>query len=241
MAPRYPLQARATLRPARQAARLPASVQPAPAVVENLSQAGAFVATNQPFAEGDSVELEVVLPQGVLAATGVVARKDARGVGLRFDARPEAERAIASAVRGIASRRRRVLVVNEDDDARRTLAEALEARGFAVVTVGDGLSGLRALSSDIVSVDAVVTHLAPRMDGEEFVRRLRQAGGHAALAIVVVDSAASAERLRGAGVDGVFAKEARPEAIAAAVDRAAELRRRGALSAAPAIALAARG
>ncbi|MBC8008782.1 MAG: response regulator transcription factor [Burkholderiales bacterium] len=67
----------------------------------------------------------------------------------------------------------KVLIVEDEDDLRSTLADSLREHGYAVDASADGEEGLyRALESDY---DAVVLDLMlPGIDGWEVLRRLRQ-------------------------------------------------------------------
>ncbi|MCK6491552.1 MAG: response regulator [Planctomycetes bacterium] len=64
----------------------------------------------------------------------------------------------------------RILLAEDEDDARTLLAEGLERRGFAVVAAADGAAAADLLDG---SFDAVVTDLVmPRLDGLELLRRV---------------------------------------------------------------------
>jgi CheY-like chemotaxis protein len=118
--------------------------------------------------------------------------------------------------------RRRALVVDDDELARRVLETLLRRNGFQVRTENDGLAGLRALVDEILDLDVVVTDFRmPGLNGEELVRRIRESGGERDVGIVVVSGCAPDEaRLRAIGVDAVVGKSDGIDAIAAAVDQA---------------------
>jgi DNA-binding response OmpR family regulator len=66
-----------------------------------------------------------------------------------------------------------VLVIDDEDAARRAVAEGLRELGWEVLEAGDGLSGLEAAIQgrpDVVLLDL----LLPGLEGEEVLRRLRQ-------------------------------------------------------------------
>lgn len=66
----------------------------------------------------------------------------------------------------------KVMVVDDEDLAVKSLAEILQRRGYEVFTAGDGLSALELYRSN--PVDAVITDLTmPRMGGKEMIRHLR--------------------------------------------------------------------
>jgi CheY-like chemotaxis protein len=69
--------------------------------------------------------------------------------------------------------RRRILLVEDNEAACRSLARLLEAKGFVVTTVQDGASALRALK-DGRPPDFLLTDLQlPDIDGREVARHAR--------------------------------------------------------------------
>jgi two-component system OmpR family response regulator len=88
----------------------------------------------------------------------------------------------------------RVLVIEDEPDLRRGLAQALREEGYAVDEAGDGEDGLyKALSWEY---DAVVLDLMlPRLDGWEVLRRLRQKRKTPVLVLTARDGVS--DRVRG--------------------------------------------
>ncbi|MDF1634887.1 ATP-binding protein [Mycoplana sp. MJR14] len=89
--------------------------------------------------------------------------------------RPQSLLEPASRIRGYAGRRRSILVVDDNEDHRKLMAETLSPLGFNVLTAGDGgecLALTEALRPDLFLVDISM----PGMSGWELVERLRQAG-----------------------------------------------------------------
>ena len=73
---------------------------------------------------------------------------------------------------GAQSRAMRVLVVDDSERVRKTLATGLKARGMAVETAADGaeaLSLLNGLSFDLIVLDLMM----PRMDGTQVLQALK--------------------------------------------------------------------
>lgn len=71
---------------------------------------------------------------------------------------------------------RTVLVVDDREDVRETIAEDLEESGFRVITAGDGVEGWRCFRD--VRPDAVISDLRmPREDGLGLLRRVRSVSG----------------------------------------------------------------
>jgi uncharacterized protein (TIGR02266 family) len=198
--------------------------------IENLSQGGAFIRSSHPHPVGSSVALDFRLPNGAeLKATAVVAFASANGMGVRFTLDPESEATLQAAIAHITARARRALVVDDDALVRRMLADALADRGFEVITGTDGQDGLRVLSEELLALDLLVTDVhMPEMDGEQFVKMIRRAGGEADLAIVVVSGKMEPglePRLEAAGADAVLDKALGPELVAQAADAVLERKR----------------
>ncbi len=220
-APRYSVRARATVRRltdggaaggsavARLAYASPEDL--AEDWVENLSQGGAFVRTRERLTVGSRIRLALELPGGaVVEAPGTVVHGNERGVGVRFTLDAVGEDQLAEAVAQLVTRRRRALVVDDDLLARRMLGDVLVSRGFEVIAAGDGASGLRVLSEELLDLDLLVTDLRmPYFDGERLLRLIREAGGERDLAILVVTSGVDdglERRLLEAGADAVVEK-----------------------------------
>jgi CheY-like chemotaxis protein len=198
--------------------------------VANLSQGGAYVHTAQPRAIGTRVMLEMLLPGGVqleAPATVVFARED--GMGVKFELDPAGNETLSAVIARISARPRRALVVDDDGMVRRMLADALGARGFEVLTASDGASGLQIVVEEVLTLDLLITDLKmPNLDGETFVRTIRQAGGESELAIVVITGSPEPgmeKRLETTGADTVLDKALGPELIAQASDAVLERKR----------------
>lgn len=72
-----------------------------------------------------------------------------------------------------AGRRHRVLVVEDDDEVRRVIAESLDLLGCSVVQAADGFAGLAALDGarpDLLVVD----YAMPNMNGAAFIAQARE-------------------------------------------------------------------
>jgi CheY-like chemotaxis protein len=73
-----------------------------------------------------------------------------------------------------ATRRGRILLVEDNEAASRGLARLLEAQGFEVTTVSDGESALRALDAS-PPPDVLLTDMQlPDLDGRELALHARQ-------------------------------------------------------------------
>jgi CheY-like chemotaxis protein len=198
--------------------------------LENLSQSGAFVRTARPAAVGERVRIGLRLPGGeAFSAPAVVAMASGDGMGVRFDLDEAGELKLAAAIAHLSARARRALVVDDDAVVRRMLQEALQQRGFEVLTADDGRAGLSLVAEELLALDLLVTDVRMRkMDGETFIRTIRRAGGEADLAIVAVTGGLEGElerRLQRDGADAVLDKALGPELIAQAADAVVERKR----------------
>lgn len=96
--------------------------------------------------------------------------------------------------------RRRVLVVDDENDAAVTLKELLELYGHETEVVGDGPAALvmaRTFHPDVVLLDLGL----PRMDGYEVARRLREEHGARLRLMAITGYQRDTERLERAGFD----------------------------------------
>jgi two-component system response regulator MprA len=69
----------------------------------------------------------------------------------------------------------RVLLVDDDEGLRRSIARALQFEGYAVELAGDGVEALEFFADGLEPPDAVILDvLMPRMDGLATCRRIRE-------------------------------------------------------------------
>lgn len=198
--------------------------------VENLSQGGAFIRTSSPPPVGTRLTLQMRLPGSVeLEAPAEVVFVGNQGMGVKFELDEAADQKLAAVIARISARPRRALVVDDDRLARRMLSDALESRGFEVVTARDGAEGLHTIAEQLLTLDVLVTDARmPGMDGETFVRTIRRQGGESELAILVASAGADAAleaAMASAGADAVVDKSVGPELVAQAADAALERKR----------------
>jgi CheY-like chemotaxis protein len=140
---------------------------------------------------------------------------------VRAGERAPAGPAIDAAGIGDALRGLRVLVVDDEGDARDLLAAMLEGAG-ATVTVarsaGDALQALAGRPADVLLSDLAM----PRGDGYELMREVRARGLADGLVAVALSARArpeDRERARAAGFHAHVAKPVEPEALAATLRR----------------------
>lgn len=85
-----------------------------------------------------------------------------------------------------AHKRVTVLLVEDDDDARESVAEVLSDEGFDVLTARDGVEALEQLDKSPAPSALVLDLALPRMDGREVLRRLRERESLADLPVCVL-------------------------------------------------------
>ncbi len=195
--------------------------------IANLSHGGALIRTARAYAVGARLDLHLRLPNGEHVCVGAtVVRGMPDGVGVEFALDAHTDEALSAAMTAMPGRARRVLVVNDDDLARRMLTDALDARGIECITAADGTAGLRALAEELLSLDAVITDIhMPGLSGVAFIQIVRTAGGERDLPIVAVGaSPADALRAVTAGADAVLLVGADPKRAVAVAEESIEAR-----------------
>jgi CheY-like chemotaxis protein len=142
---------------------------------------------------------------------------------LRFPSRPgpPAGAVAAASEKAPPERPRRLLVVEDNLDARQTLRTLLETLGHEVDEAADGEAGVAAALErrpDLVFVDIGL----PRLDGYEVARRLRAANlGSRLVALTGYGRDDDVQRARDAGFDEHLLKPATLEQLRAAIDASA--------------------
>jgi CheY-like chemotaxis protein len=82
-----------------------------------------------------------------------------------------------------------VLVVEDDQELREMMRDALELNGYAVVTAADGQDALDEISGIANLCLVILDLLMPVMNGWDFVERMRQRAELASIPVVVHSSA----------------------------------------------------
>jgi signal transduction histidine kinase/ActR/RegA family two-component response regulator len=141
---------------------------------------------------------------------------------LRFPSPPALATApaVAGERRGKLEQPHRVLIIEDNVDARQTLRALLETFGHEVHEAGDGEAGVAtalALRPDVVLVDIGL----PRLDGYEVARRLRQAPARMRLvALTGYGRDDDVRRASEAGFDEHLLKPASADRLRAAIEGA---------------------
>lgn len=196
----------------------------------NLSQGGAFIRSSQPQPVGSQLMLEIWLPGSVTLKTPAnVVYTNETGMGVKFELDSAGSETLSAVIARISARPKRALVVDDDLVVRKMMTKALQERGYEVLTANDGTTGIEIVTEELLSLDLLVTDVnMPNMDGEAFVRTIRQAGGENELAIVVITAnlePGMGPRLQKVGADVVLQKTLGPKVIAQAADEALERKR----------------
>lgn len=118
-------------------------------------------------------------------------------------------------------RAKRILIVEDDSDQQQILRLVLEKEGYEVAFAGNGAEGLEQASR--VKPDLIITDLMmPKMDGNEFVARLRETpeiSGMKILVLTVIDNADAEHKLLTTGADDYCAKTVRRDVLLKRIER----------------------
>ncbi|MGE5245692.1 MAG: GAF domain-containing protein [Betaproteobacteria bacterium] len=183
---------------------------------------GLFIAQHLVQAQGGTIEVNSEGPGH--GTTFTVCLPIARApeatprVPARHDVLPLPAPAIGPPLTGL-----RVLLVDDEPDAREVMASALETRGATVISAGSADDALQMLAS--AQVDVVLADIAmPDKDGYELIREIRRLPSHLArIPAAAVTAFASAEDQRQALAAGYQKHLAKPVPPAALVEAVAEL------------------
>lgn len=114
---------------------------------------------------------------------------------------------------------RTVLVVDDDEDIRTIVAEALEEAGYTVETANGGVQALERVAHG--APDAIILDIwMPTLDGFDFVRTLRASDATRNLPVVAMSAAYPERAALDIGVQEFVAKPFEVSALLAAVERA---------------------
>ena len=186
----------------------------------------------EPFVQGEQtldraqggLGLGLALVHRLAALHGgtLVADSAGPGQGSCFTLRlPRAEapaRAVALAGLGGAQRSRRLLVVDDEADARESLCALLEMEGHQVTAAADGPAALAALARARPEI-ALVDIGLPGMDGYELARRAKAvARGVPLIAVTGYGQREDREQARAAGFDAHLTKPFSYEELLRAID-----------------------
>lgn len=112
---------------------------------------------------------------------------------------------------------RPVLVVDDDDDIRESLCEALTEEGYEVVTAANGREALEAIEHMQGRPLILLDLLMPVMNGWEVLEALKNARSD--VPVVVLSAAADAARVLESGAIGFLAKPVRLERLLTVIEQ----------------------
>ena len=113
-----------------------------------------------------------------------------------------------------------VLIVDDNDDARETLGDALGAFGFTVHTAWSGEDALRHFRQGVLPCVVVLDLRMPGMDGWALWDRMRIDQQLSHIPVIMVSGYPEEERFaRDRAVPAFFVKPAPLDALTAAIDR----------------------
>src|SRR5262245_48897904 len=128
------------------------------------------------------------------------------------------------AIPPVATKRGRVLVVEDQNDAAASLVTLLDLHGFTPLSVAAGTAAVAAIN--VLEPDAVLLDLGlPGVDGEEVAKRVLTLPTDLRPRVVVLtarDDAAARDRLLGLGVEAYLVKPAEPAVLIACVRKATQ-------------------
>ena len=111
-----------------------------------------------------------------------------------------------------------VLIVEDDDDIRFVLRDALELEGYQVVMAANGLEGIERLNDGCAPAAILLDQNMPVMDGEKFLELKSRAQSFAMIPVVVL----SATPLRSTNhqIEAFLEKPVETEALFSAIKKA---------------------
>ena len=115
---------------------------------------------------------------------------------------------------------RTVLVVDDEDDIRKTIAKLIEKRGHRVFTAADGRAALIAMETD-VKIDLVILDIMmPEMDGYETLAEMHERNYGEIPVIMLTAKATDRDMMKGyrVGADYYITKPFKNEMLLNTVD-----------------------
>jgi CheY-like chemotaxis protein len=99
-----------------------------------------------------------------------------------------------------------IMVIDDDEDIREMLRIVLEVSGYSVETVADGAEGWDHLAAGPLPSLIILDLMMPRMDGEQFISKLRASAQPNIPVIIMSGQNGATERARDVHADAVLMK-----------------------------------
>jgi two-component system, sensor histidine kinase and response regulator len=116
------------------------------------------------------------------------------------------------------SSRRRILIAEDNENARLILTDLCRMFGYEVEAVGHGLAAVEASAAGSYDVILMDCHM-PVLDGFDATRRIRATEGGARPVIIAVTGDGNRDDCIAAGMDDYLTKPVRPQLLRAALSR----------------------
>jgi len=116
------------------------------------------------------------------------------------------------------SSRRRILIAEDNENARLILTDLCRMFGYEVEAVGHGLAAVEAFAAGSFDVILMDCHM-PVLDGFDATRRIRATDGGNRPVIIAVTGDGNRDDCIAAGMDDYLTKPVRPQLLRAALTR----------------------
>jgi two-component system, sensor histidine kinase and response regulator len=116
------------------------------------------------------------------------------------------------------SSRRRILIAEDNENARLILTDLCRMFGYEVEAVAHGLAAVEAFAAGSYDVILMDCHM-PVLDGFDATRRIRAADGGKRPVIIAVTGDGNRDDCIAAGMDDYLTKPVRPQLLRAALTR----------------------
>jgi CheY-like chemotaxis protein len=101
----------------------------------------------------------------------------------------------------LATRKKIILIIDDNVDLRLTLAEILNNDGFSVATAKNGVEGLKYLNTK-THPDLILLDLAmPEMDGYDLMEKIRQQTNLRKIPVIIISGEVDEDRIKKLAMD----------------------------------------
>ncbi|HAO81731.1 MAG TPA: response regulator [Candidatus Veblenbacteria bacterium] len=103
----------------------------------------------------------------------------------------------------MANIEKKILIVEDEPDLLKILADKFSNEGFGVTTAGDGEEGLTAIAKDkpdVILLDIIM----PRLDGMSMLKKMRQEPANKDIPVIILTNLADSDAVVSSLEHGVF-------------------------------------